>query len=171
MKRYTFFFLMMMLVSTVSAQRIIVHAPARVAAGETFKLEYTINSTDMNGGLQIGKMPEGLEVVYGPSVSQQQSYTVVNGHASSSASITYTYMLLGTRSGTFTIPAAHVHVNGKTISSHPVKITVSGSNTNGNNPPRMHDDYQNDHQMRSAGSAISGNDLFIKVSPYIFILF
>ena len=81
---------MLMVCQTIAAQRIVVHAPARVSTGETFKLEYTINTTDMNGKLQIGNIPEGLEVVYGPSVSQQQSYSVINGHASSSASIPYT---------------------------------------------------------------------------------
>ena len=165
MKRYTFFFLMMMLVSTVSAQRIIVHAPARVAAGETFKLEYTINSTDMNGGLQIGKMPEGLEVVYGPSVSQQQSYTVVNGHASSSASITYTYMLLGTRSGTFTIPAAHANIGGHNLTSETVKVNVVGSAPAAHNQgTTFHQEEEQRPNLRSAGSAISANDLFIRVS-------
>ena len=140
MKKYTFFFFMMMLSCTISAQKIVVHAPARVSTGETFKLEYTINTTDMNGSLQIGKMPEGLEVVYGPSVSQQQSYSVINGHASSSASITYTYMLLGTKSGTFTIPAAHASVGGHTLTSETVKVNVVGS------PGQQHNQGTTFHQ-------------------------
>ncbi len=145
------------------AQTLSVNAPSNVQNGENFRLTYTLN-TQSGTDFRIGEIPDALEIITGPYTSQQSSFQMVNGHTSSSSSITYTFILCANKNGTFTIPAAHVHVNGKTISSHPVKITVSGSNTNGNNPPRMHDDYQNDHQMRSAGSAISGNDLFIKVS-------
>ena len=61
---------------TASAQRIVVHAPSRVTAGETFRLEYTINTNDVDGRLQLGNIPDAFEVVYGPSVSQQQSYSM-----------------------------------------------------------------------------------------------
>lgn len=156
---------MLMVCQTIAAQRIVVHAPARVSTGETFKLEYTINTTDMNGKLQIGNIPEGLEVVYGPSVSQQQSYSVINGHASSSASITYTYMLLGTKSGSYTIPAAHANVGGHTLASEAVKVNVVGSaSQSGNQGTTFHHEEEKRPNIRSAGSAVTANDLFIRVS-------
>ena len=110
-------------------QRLVVHVPSRVAAGETFRLEYTVNTTDVDGRLQLGKIPDAFDVVYGPSMSQQQSYSMVNGHTSSSSTTTYTYMLMGTKNGTFTIPPAHITVGGQTISSEAVKVTVSGGNS------------------------------------------
>ena len=124
------------------AQRVVVHAPARVSAGENFRLEYTVNTDDAES-MRLGDVPDAFEVVYGPSVSQQTSYSVINGHASSSASTTFTYMLMGTKSGSFTIPPAHVVVAGKNIATDPVKVTVVGNaqpSSSGNNKTKFHQD-------------------------------
>ncbi len=165
MRSYKLLFLLLWVTCTASAQRIVVHAPSRVTAGETFRLEYTINTNDVDGRLQLGNIPDAFEVVYGPSVSQQQSYSMVNGHTSSSSSITYTYMLMGTKNGTFTIPAAHVNVGSHTIASEPVKVTVAGNAPNaGSQGTKFHQDEDRRPQMRSAGSPISNSDLFIRVS-------
>ena len=109
------------------AQRLSVNAPSRVQVGETFRLEYSINTVDVNGELRLPEMPDGLEVVYGPSVSRQQSYNIYNGHASSQASITYTYMLMAKKGGSFTIPAAHLNVGGNNVSSSTVRVTATGA--------------------------------------------
>ena len=90
---------------------------------------------------------------------------MVNGHTSSSSSITYTYTLYAAKSGVYNIPAAHARVGGKQISSRPAKVTVVGSaQGRGNNSPKMHEDDNYPPHMKVAGSAISGRDLFIKVS-------
>lgn len=151
-------------VSTAEAQ-ISVSAPSRVSAGENFRLAYTINTQDVES-FREGKIPSGLELIAGPYTSRQSSYQIVNGHTSSSSSITFTYTLFADKDGTYTIPAAHAVVNGKSVASRPVKITVSGHATNTSNGPKMHEDNTNrgDEGLRAAGSAITGNDLFIKVS-------
>ena len=150
--------------AAVHAQRIVVNAPGRVTAGENFRLEYTVNTNDVSGRLKLGNIPDAFEVVYGPSVSQQQSYSVVNGHATSSSSITYTYMLMGVKNGTFTIPPAHIVVNGNTIASESVKVSVVGNASSGGGGTTFHQDEDDRPKMRSAGSAITNNDLFIRVS-------
>ncbi len=150
-------------IDTVQAQ-ISVQAPSRVAAGENFRLSYTINTQDVDE-FRAGNIPSGLEVIAGPYTSQQSSYQMVNGHASSSSSITFTYTLYAEKEGTFTIPAAHAKVNGRSVSSRAVRITVSGhASTTANGAPQMHQDDDDGLQMRAAGSRISGKDLFIKVS-------
>ena len=165
MRSYQLLFLLLWVACTTSAQRIVVHAPSRVTAGETFRLEYTVNTNDVDGRLQLGDIPDAFEVVYGPSVSQQRSYSVVNGHTSSSSSITYTYMLMGTKNGTFTIPPAHVNVGNNTIASDAVKVTVAGNAPNaGSSGTKFHQDEDRQPQMRSAGSPISNSDLVIRVS-------
>ena len=103
MRKYVFILTYIMLALTAAAQKLTVNAPAKVQNGETFRLEYSINTTDVGGQLHIGSLPDALEVVYGPSVSQQESYSMVNGHVSSSASITYTYMVQANKNGTFTM--------------------------------------------------------------------
>ena len=152
-----------MLVSiVVGAQSLTVNAPSHVQTGENFRLTYTVNTQDAEN-FRVGNVPEGLEIITGPYTSSQSSFQMVNGHTSSSSSITYTFILCANKNGTYTIPAAHVHAAGKQIASNPVKITVSGQAANTGGAPKMHEDGDN-RQMRQAGSAISGNDLFIRVS-------
>lgn len=145
------------------AQRLVADAPQQVAVGEQFRLTYTVNTQNVSA-FRAGNIPEALEVLMGPSTSSQSSFQMVNGHTSSSSSITYTYILCANKNGTYTIPAAHVNVGGKTIASNALKIHVSGTERNGNGGQGQRQGGGGAQQMRAAGSAISGSDLFIKVS-------
>lgn len=146
-----------------NAQSMSVSVPSHVSVGENFRLSYTINTQEVEN-FRAGNIPEAIEVIAGPYTSSQSSFQMVNGHTSSSSSVTYTYTLYASKNGTYTIPAAHARVNGRIISSRAVKVTVSGTARQNNGAPQMHDDYAGEAQMRKAGSRISGNDLFIKVS-------
>ena len=148
----------------VDAQHISVSAPSHVAAGENFRVAYTINTSDVEE-FRMGGVQDGLEVIAGPYTSSQSSYQMINGHTSSSSSVTITYTLYAAKNGCFTIGASHALVGGKRLSSRPVKIQVSGHAQRTNGAPNMHgQDSYDQPRMRSAGSAISGSDLFIKVS-------
>ena len=142
------------------AQTLTGSAPSHVAVGEQFRLTYTVNTQDVSD-FRAGTIPDELEVLIGPNRSMQSSYQMINGHTSSSSSITYTYIVAATANGTFTIPPAHVVVNGKTIASNPLTIKVSGQAQGRNGGSRQQDE---DGELRDAGSQISGSDLFIKVS-------
>lgn len=141
-------------------QKFVAEAPSQVAVGENFHLTYTINTHNVSG-FHIGNIPEELEILIGPSTSSQSSFQMVNGHTSSTSSITYTYILCANKSGTFDIPAAQITSGGKKITSNTLRIHVSGTaNSKGGQAQRG----SGRPQMRDAGSRISGSDLFIKVS-------
>ena len=145
------------------AQSVSVSAPTQVSAGENFRISYTVNTQDVES-FRISGFPAGIEVVAGPYTSRQSSYQMVNGHTSSSSSVTFTYTLYAERAGSYVIPAAHVKVGDKSISSRTEKVRVTGAARSGrSSAPSMHED-DGESQMRSAGSRISGNDLFIKVN-------
>ena len=141
------------------AQTLTASAPSRVAVGEQFRLTYTVNTQNVSE-FRAGNIPDEFEVLIGPNRSMQSSYQMINGHTSQSSSITYTYIVSATKGGSFTIPAAHVVVDGKKISSNTLTIKVSGSASSGSNS-RSYDDGGD---VRDVGSRISGSDLFIKVS-------
>lgn len=157
------FFIIGAVLSTALAvgQNLTASAPSHVAVGEQFRLTYTVNTQDVSD-FRAGNIPEELDVLIGPNRSMQSSYQMINGHTSSSSSITYTYIVAATKNGTYTIPPAHVVVNGKSIASNSLKITVSGKAAQGNGGTRQRDD--DGVELRDAGSQISGSDLFIKVS-------
>ena len=145
-----------------SAQTLKGSAPSNVSVGEQFRLSYTVNTQDVSD-FRAGNIPEELDVLIGPNRSMQSSYQMINGHTSSTSSITYTYIVCATKNGTFTISPAHVVVNGKSIASNALTIKVSGTaQSGGSSRQRQNDD--DGGEMRDAGSHISGSDLFIKVS-------
>lgn len=150
-------------VTIAHAQRFIVNAPSHVSVGENFRLTYTVNTQNAKD-FRIGNIPEALEVITGPYTSSQSSFQMVNGHTSSTSSITYTFILCASKNGVFTISPAHINVNGKRIASNAVKIRVSGQSQNNGGAPRMHDESADEPRLRDAGTPISGRDLFIKVS-------
>ncbi len=168
MKQYLNYIFITILICTLcplvgNAQSITVSVPSHVSVGENFRLSYTINTQEVDD-FRAGNIPDAIEVIAGPYTSSQSSFQMVNGHTSSSSSITYTYTLYASKNGTYTIPPARARINGKTITSRAAKVTVSGTARQNNGAPQMHDDYAGEAQMRKAGSRISGNDLFIKVS-------
>lgn len=155
--------LLFSLILGVAAQGLTVSAPSHVATGENFRLSYVVNTQDV-GDCRLGNLPEALELITGPYRSSQSSYQVVNGHASSSSSTTFTYIICATKAGTYRIPEATAEVNGHRVRSKAVQIKVSGKNVQSGSQPRMHNSDDDQPQMRSAGSQIRNSDLFIKVS-------
>ena len=159
-RRVCIFIIFSLLFSHVVAQTLTGRAPSQVAVGEQFRLSYTVNTDDVKG-FRAGNIPEEFDVLMGPSTSTQSSYQLVNGHMSSSSSVTYTYILMAKKNGSFTIPAAQAQVGGKTIHSSELHIKVSGQAQSSQGGSRQSSPGE---EIRSAGSAISGSDLFIKVS-------
>ena len=144
---------------TATAQKLVAGAPSHVTVGEQFRLTYTVNTQDVDN-FRAGNFPDAFEVLMGPSTSRQSSFQMVNGHTTSSSSITFTYIICANKNGTFTIPPAQIRCDGQTIKSNTLKITVSGRQQSQHGGGG----YDNEPQMRTAGSKISGADLFIKVS-------
>ena len=143
------------------AQKITVQGPTHVAVGEQFQLRYVVNTTDVKN-FHMGNVPDAFEVLMGPSTSTQQSFSFVNGHASQQSSVTYTYVLMANKNGTFVIPSAKGTVAGNNVASSALKIIVSGKaqqGGGGNSYPQ-----QQARRVDRAGARISGRDLFLRVS-------
>lgn len=165
MKRSSIFLICLFVACACFSQVIRVSTPSRVEAGENFRVSFKVTTQDVDDFRSGLHSTDVVEVIAGPYTSSESSFQMVNGHTSSSSSITYTYTLYAAKSGVYNIPAAHARVGGKQISSSPAKVTVVGSaQGRGNNSPKMHEDDNYQPHMRAAGSAISGRDLFIKVS-------
>jgi len=156
-----FFIIFSFIFSHAVAQTLTANAPSHVAVGEQFRLSYTVNTQDVSD-FRVGDMPDAFEVLMGPSRSSQSSFQIINGHTTQSSSITFTYIVVAVKNGTFTIPAAQITAAGKNVSSGTLKITVSGQAQSGQQGGQRQ--QQMPSQPRAAGSPISGSDLFIKVS-------
>jgi hypothetical protein len=134
-------------------------APDAVVSGDQFRLTYTVNTQKVRDF----RAPsiKGFEVLMGPSRSTQSSTQIINGSVTSSSSITYTYILMAEKEGTFTIPGATINADGETKTSNSVKIKVlppdQSNATSGSAGTRG----RNSQAAQTAGSKITGSDLFI----------
>ena len=149
-------------VGAALAQTLTARAPQQVQEGQQFRLQYTVNTQDVSG-FGMGQIPDAFEVLMGPSTSTQSSYQFINGKASQSSSITYTYILCATKSGTFTIPPAHITAEGNQVNSNSLKIVVSGQAA-GSHQGGGGRQTQRQDQVNSSRIPVSEKDLFIRVT-------
>ena len=94
------------------------NAPEVVVSGDQFRLSYTINSQKVRDF----RAPsiQGFEVLMGPSRSTQ--YQNYNGVVTNS--ITFTYILMAEKEGTYKIPGATIVADGNNYTSNSVEIKV-----------------------------------------------
>ena len=94
------------------------NAPEVVVSGDQFRLSFTINSQKVRD-FRAPNM-KGFEVLMGPSRSTQ--YQNYNGVVTNS--ITFTYILMAEKEGTYTIPGATIVADGNNYTSNSVEIKV-----------------------------------------------
>lgn len=131
-------------------------APAQVISGRPFQLTYSVN--------QRGKdlrAPEFADFDYiaGPYTSQSSSTSFVNGTRTSSFTMTYTYTLMGSKEGTYTIPPATIKVDGTQYTSNGVRITVLPPDQ-----PASQNSSANANQQRTSNTqqTSSQGDIFVR---------
>ena len=155
-KRYILLFIVNFYLSfTCLGQQINVTAPSKVSVGENFRIAYTIKNQEIDDFRSNLRSSDEVEIIAGPYTSKMSSFNVVNGHTTSTSSITYTYTLTANKAGTYSVPAAYAKINGKGISSHALKIVITGQVSNKNN---------SNNTTANSSTKISGNELFIKVT-------
>ncbi len=96
-------------------------APAAVVMGEQFRLTFTINAEGKD--LRVQELSD-FDVLMGPSQSTSYSSSWVNGQSSSETTVTYTYILMPKKEGTFNIPPATIKVKGANYTSNALVVKV-----------------------------------------------
>ena len=137
-------------------------APAQVIMGKPFQLTYTVNQRGKD--LRAPEFTD-FDYVAGPYTSQSSSTSFVNGKRTSSFTMSYTYTLVASKEGSFTISPATIKVGGETYTSNGVRITVlppdQPSNANVASQQRNANNTSTTSQQREANNATEGN-IFIR---------
>lgn len=137
-------------------------APKQVIAGRPFQLSYTVNQRSRD--LRAPEFTD-FDVLSGPYTSTSSSTSFVNGKRSSFFEQTYTYTLMATKEGTFTIGPATVKVDGENIQSNGVRIQVLPADQpqQTQQPTQNTRNNQNNQSTQSASSqAASSENLFVR---------
>ncbi len=96
-------------------------APASVIEGEQFRLSYALNQEGKD--LRLPDLRD-FDILFGPSTSTSFSQRTINGKTTSERSVTYTYILVPKKTGTFTIEPASITVDGGNYKSNSLKVEV-----------------------------------------------
>lgn len=136
-------------------------APDVVAVDEQFRLQFTVNSQSVTSVSNLPDIP-GFEVLYGPSRSTSYSMQIINGKQSQNSSTTYSYVLMATKTGTYTLPKLTVVVGGQSYTSNAVQVKVL-ANSNASSS-HSHSSSQPSVVKSPASTSISNKDLFIAVT-------
>ena len=168
MKRHKYIlilFFSMLALATRAQVSVKLQAPRQVEVGRQFRVSYVVNTSDVDD-LQVGDF-EGFRVLYGPSTSSSSSFSMVNGKTTSSSTVTYTYTVVATEEGKFTLPAASVVVKGKTVQSGTAEIEVlpaSDGSASGNAQQQQPSAGGQQGRQQQESSTGSGKDLYITVT-------
>lgn len=160
---YTLFLLAVLLSDSMGAiaqTSFVAKVPSTVSVGREFKVQFVLSNAE--GENFVCQPFKNATVLAGPSESRFSSFQYVNGTASKSSSITYTYILTAQHAGTISIPQASIKVKGKTMHTRALVIKAAESQNAGNNrqQPQSADDEEYYVKPQHAGTKISQKDLY-----------
>ncbi len=129
---YNFLILTLLLTSNLRGQEFSAAVDkTTVGQNERFQVYFTFNGGDVNG-LSNFTPPDfkGFRVLGGPN--QSTSVQIINGKVS--GSLTYTYVLVASNLGDFSIGKATVDFKGQKLSSNPLQMKVVQGQTSSQEP-------------------------------------
>ena len=126
-------------------------APQAVVVGEPFRLSFVVNAEGKD--LRVQEMPD-FDVLMGPSQSTSYSSSWVNGKSTSETTVTFTYVLMPKKEGTFNIPPATIKVNGANYTSNSLSVKVLPADKAG----------KQEDETTAASGVVSNDRLFVRMS-------
>jgi len=102
-----------------------------------------------------------FDLLFGPSTSTSYSQRTINGKTTSESSVTYTYILVAKKTGSFTIPAASITVDGSNYQSNTLQVNVLPPDKNSSQGSTPGGRRSNEPASASGGT-VSARDAFIR---------
>lgn len=137
-------------------------APEAVAVGDQFRLSYTVTTQNVRD-FRVPSF-KGFDVLMGPSPSRQSSVQIINGKTTSTRSITYTYILMATAEGSYTLPAASIVADGEQMLSNAVEIKVLPADKAAASGTGSSQSNGRTGTSRASASSVADSDLFIRAT-------
>lgn len=151
--------MVMVAVAAVAETSFTVIPPRTVIAGNKFNVTFRLKDGEGSGL----KAPEikGCTLLYGPSTSRMQNYQWVNGQASSSTTVDYSFTYRADNPGTYTIGEARITSGGKTYTTRTASFSVlPPDQTQQSSQPSARVD---DIGTQSADRGVNANDVLVRI--------
>ncbi len=164
MKKYSFILFLFLALASLGARgadvTFTVKTPGRVYEGDRFPVTFRL--TNANGSdLRVAPI-DGCSLLYGPSTSTSQSYSVTNGRAVLSSSIEYTYYYRADKAGRFTIPAASIVADGKRYTTKATEFSIQ-PRADRDKPASQRPVAVDDPDTQAAGRRVNADDVFVRI--------
>lgn len=144
----------------------------QIRQGDKFAVTFRLN----NASASAPGRPNvsGCTVLYGPSTSSRESYSVINGNVTSSSSTDYTYYYRADKEGVQTVGSVSVNVDGRTYKSRPIQFRVLPGNGNGGGyqgqPSQSYSQRRqqavdmDDIDTQDHSRPVNANDVFVRIN-------
>ncbi len=160
-KRYYTLILLCLTTLCLWAQKLTIKAPSQAEVGRRIQVQYVLNTTEYEHIEPDGDFT-GFELQYGPSVSQMNSFSSVNGRTTQSSTATFTYTLMPLKEGTYTLPSATVISGGQKVKSGTAKITVLPASDSGNGASAGSSQPSSSLHTHTQGETITSSDIYFR---------
>jgi len=136
-----------------------VQAPNLVGEGEQFNVSFVVDGEDKPSSF-VWDAGENFSVVWGPQQGYSSRTSIVNGTRTKSEQHTYTYILVPSKVGEFTIPQAEVTIKGKKYYSETptIKVVKDEGGSNGQAEPSTKDNPPS----QGSDGAVSADDIILR---------
>lgn len=137
-----------------------VKPPTRVYEGDKFPVTFKLTNAD-GSDLKVAQI-NGCTLLYVPSTSTSQSYQVINGKASSTSAVEFTYYYRADKAGNYSIPAASILADGKRMSTKAVSFTIH-ERADRDKPASQRPVDVDDVDTQAAGRRVNSDDVFVRI--------
>ncbi len=137
--------------------------PALVALGEPFRVEFRLNAKPDDDTFKAPDF-EGFDVIAGPSVYRGSSVQFINGSVTQTYEYTYTYVLLPTAEGNFSIGAAEVEVDKKSYLTSPTLVEVVKEQESPAGTPAAESGQNRVAENRNPQNQVAPDDIVLRVT-------
>lgn len=139
--------------------------PQNVVQGRNFALTFRLS----NGEASAPAAPQlkGCTLLYGPALSTRSEYSIINGRATSSTTLDFSFTYRADTPGTVDVPAVSVNCGGKTLHSSAARFEIlpGDASTSGGSPQQGASRRQQDPYAGSQPTEkVSANDLLIRIN-------
>ena len=135
-----------------------------VAAGEAFKVEFSLNAEPEKNSFTPPDFSE-FDILAGPVTSTGHSVQFSGGNMTKSVNYTISYVLLPHKSGSFTIGSAAIRVDGKRYTTNPTQIEVKeGGDSSGQQQAGSGRNNDRQSMESQAEGQISNEDLLLRLN-------
>ena len=148
--------------ASLHAQSIKVEAPNLVGADEQFNVSFSVEGEHAPSEFEW-EPGDGFRLVWGPQKGTSTSISIVNGKRSKSVTNSYTYVLMPSRTGTFTLPGATATIQGKKVSSRSFSIEVVAGNASRNSTGAAASSGNSAARQQQATGNISSDDIYMRL--------